>query len=180
MSETPVENEDLLGNAITSALLGFTGCIGNSLDDICTYSLTFGEIYVPFIADEDSECEEGEEACSQVWVRVTDVNVAFPPNEQMDNAPSAGNGCDGPQCGGTFVLGLEVGVLRCYEVPEDGEAPTATQVMAGAIQAMYDMSALYQAAMQCEVWSGIDPGTWQPEGPLGGQFGGYWNFTVEL
>lgn len=181
MSVMPAE--DPLGEAINAALLGFTGCIGSAFDDICSYSLTFGEVYVPFKPDEGEECEDGEEDCSQVWVRVTDVNVEFSPDAQMDPSPgpAGDDGCGSdPFCGGKFTLGLEVGVLRCYEIPEEGEAPTATQVMAGAVQAMYDMSTVYQAAVHCEVWSAIDPGQWQPEGPLGGQYGGYWNFTVEL
>lgn len=184
MSETPIGSEDPavdpLAEAINAALLGFTGCIGNALEGICSYSLTFGEMYVPFKPDEGEDCDDEDDTCSQAWVRVTDVSVVFPPNAQMDPSPGGGDGCDGPQCGGVFNIGLEVGVLRCYEVPEDGEAPTATQVMASALQSMYDMSALYQAAMNCEVWTGIDPGPWQPEGPLGGQYGGFWNFTVEL
>lgn len=174
------EHPNTLADAINAALVGFTGCIGSALDGICSYSLTFGEVYVPFKPDEGDDCDEDTaEDCNQVWVRVTDVGVKFD-DKGFDTTPGGDTGkCEGA-CGGTFVIGLEVGVLRCYEVAEEGEAPTATEVMSYAMQSMIDMSALFGAAMNCEVWESIDTGAWQPEGPLGGQYGGYWNFTVEL
>lgn len=167
---------------INEALVGFTGCIGESLEEICSYSLTFGEVYWPFRPDDEDGCDEGED-CSQAWVRVTDISVVLQ-EQGFDGGPKrteAGedSACSGP-CGGTFRFNLEVGVLRCYTIPEDGEAPTALEVMSTAMQANIDMAAVYQAAMNCEVWERIEPGTWQPEGPLGGQYGGFWTFTVEL
>lgn len=180
MSEFPIPGDpSLLGDAINSRLIGFTGCIGSALEGICSYSLTFGEIYVPFKPDEEDDCDEDtEDDCNQAWVRVTDISVAYD-DKGWDSTPGNGDGCEGT-CGGTFKFGLEVGVLRCYEIPEEGAAPTATQVMSIAMQSMIDMSMIYQAAMNCEVWESIEAGQWQPEGPLGGQYGGFWNFTVEM
>jgi hypothetical protein len=86
----------------------------------------------------------------------------------------------GGDCGGTLRIGLEVGVLRCLEIPEDGEAPTASDVLVAATQAMADMQAIMCAALGCEVWDAIEVGEWSPSGPLGGQYGGIWTFTVEL
>lgn len=168
-----------LAEQINAALVGFTGCVGSALDGICSYSLTFGEVYVPFQPDEDDQCDEDDDSdCNQVWVRVTDVSVGYD-EKGFDANPAADGSCEGA-CGGTFRFGLEVGVLRCYPPPAEGEAPTATDVLSYAMQSMIDMSALYQAAMQCEVWESISVGQWQPEGPFGGQYGGFWNFTVEL
>jgi len=172
------EVPNTLADRINTALVAFTGCIGESLDEICSYSLTFGEAYVPFKPDEDDECEEDYE-CNQAWVRVTGIEVRFA-DKGFDSTPGGDTGkCEGA-CGGDFEIGLEVGVLRCYHVPEKGEAPDATDVMAMALQQMEDMAALFGAAMNCEVWESIDPGQWNPEGPLGGQYGGYWNFSVQL
>lgn len=183
MSETPLgsdEQPNTLADQINAALIGFTGCIGSALDDICSYSLTFGEVYVPFKPDDDDDCGDDEEDwCAQAWVRVTDITPT-PSPKGWDNTPGGGDGsCEGA-CGMMWKIGLEVGVLRCYEIPEDGEAPSATQAMATAMQAMIDSTAIFGAAMNCEVWDSIDVGSWQPEGPLGGQYGGYWTFTVEL
>lgn len=172
------EQPTTLADRINASLVGFTGCIGTALDDICSYSLVFGEVYVPFIPDEDDECDTDDD-CNQAWVRVTDIQVVYN-DKGFDSTPGDGDEtCEG-ECGGTFRIGLEVGVLRCYEVPENGEAPTASLVLASAMQSMEDMSKIYQAAMNCAVWQAIETGPWQPEGPLGGQYGGFWAFTVEL
>lgn len=152
---------------LNEALVGFTGCIGEAFDDICSYGLTIGETYVPFDPDPEDDCDEDDAVCSQVWVRVMDVN------------PTGSDSWEG-DCATVLRIGIEVGVLRCLDVPEGGEAPTASGVMAAALQAMADMNAIYCAAMDCEVWNSIESGQWSPSGPLGGQYGGTWTFTVEV
>jgi hypothetical protein len=171
MSETPVTSDEVIPNpaeALQDALVEFTGCISLAVPDICSYGLTIGESYVPFDPDPDDECNEDDVACSQLWVRVTSVN------------PDASQGFDGGDCAVVMSVGLEVGVLRCIEVPEGGEAPTATDVLAAALQSMEDMQRIHCAAMGCEVWSSISSGEWIPSGPLGGQYGGIWTFSVEV
>jgi hypothetical protein len=153
---------------LNTALVAFTGCVGAAVEDICSYGLTIGETYVPFDPDPDDDCDESDVECSQVWVRV--MNVAPAP---------APEGWDG-DCALTLRLDLEVGVLRCLEIEDGGEAPTATDVLAAAVQAMTDMNAILCAAMGCEVWDAINVGQWTPSGPLGGQYGGTWTFTVEI
>jgi hypothetical protein len=152
---------------LNEALVAFTGCIGESLENICSYGLTIGADYVPFDPDPEDGCDDEEVQCSQAWVRVE--NIAM-----VDVTDSFG----GADCGGSYQLTLEVGVLRCITIPEDGEAPTATDVLVAALQAMDDMKAIQCAAMSCEVWESISAGQWQPSGPLGGQYGGTWSFTV--
>lgn len=155
--------------ALENALIAFTGCIGAALPDVCSYGITIGESYVPFNPDPEDECEDDDIMCSQAWVRVMQVT------------PKA-NGTDGwgGECDLVLEAELEVGVVRCFDVPEDGEAPTASETLVAAMQAMSDMNAVHAAAMACEVWDGITTGSWQPSGPLGGQYGGTWTFTVEL
>lgn len=162
--ETPATPADRLNEA----LLGFTGCVGEAFDDICSYGLTIGESYVPFDPDPEDDCEDGEAACSQLWVRVMGVT------------PTGEVGFDNSDCATTLQIELEVGILRCLEIPEDGEAPTASDMMVAAMQAMQDMNTIFCAAMGCEVWESIQSGAWTPDGPLGGQYGGVWTFTVEM
>lgn len=154
---------------LNDALVQFTGCVAAAVPDICSYGLTIGESYVPFDPDEDDECDADEVMCSQLWVRVTSI---------MPQAQESWGG----DCAATLQIGLEVGVLRCLDIPEDGEAPTATDVLVAAMQANSDMAAIYCAAMSCDVpdFSSITSQGWTPEGPLGGQYGGVWNFTVEF
>lgn len=158
-----------LAEGLNTALVAFTGCIGEAMADICSYGLTIGDSYVPFDPDPEDDCEEDEVACSQVWVRVTGITPTATPG-------SWENG----DCGAVLQIGLEVGVLRCYDIEEDGQAPTASDVLAAATQAMSDMKAIYCAAMGCEVWDSIASGSWVPLGPAGGQYGGSWTFTTTL
>lgn len=163
MSDVPGDVSD----RTQEALLAFVSCVGEALDDICSYGLTVGETHVPFDPDPDEECDTEEAACSQVWVRVTGIT------------PDVTDSWSG-DCATVLRIGLEVGVVRCFMIPEGGEAITASEATASALLAMDDMKALHCAAMNCEVWESISAGDWNPFGPLGGQFGGIWTFTVEL
>lgn len=170
MTVTPTETEPT--ERLHEALVEFTACIGNALEGVCSYGFTIGEAYVPFDMDPDEDCDDSEDdvSCSQAWVRVASV------------VPQSGGveGFGGQDCYLTLSLDLEVGVLRCLEIPEDGEAPTTTDVLLAGLQAMDDMNAMLCAALGCEVWDSISVGQWQPVGPLGGQYGGIWTFTVEV
>lgn len=163
---TPEPEGETNADRLNTALVGFTGCIGEAVADICSYGLTIGENYVPFDPDPEDECEDDEVACSQVWVRVMGV------------VPT-GTEAWGGDCATVLRLDLEVGILRCLEIPEGGEAPTASDMLVGAIQSITDMNAIFCAAMDCEVWESINAGQWTPSGPMGGQYGGVWTFTVE-
>lgn len=157
-----------LPDLLQDALIDFTGCIGEALVDICSYGLTIGETYVPFDPDPEDDCPDNVAACSQAWVRVMGVQ------------PTAAPQSFGNDCSVDLKLTLEVGVLRCIDIPEDGEAPTASDVLVAALQSMDDMKVIYCAAMSCEVWDSIESGSWTPNGPLGGQYGGVWTFDVEV
>lgn len=168
---TGSDEPDMTGaGPLIEALVGFTGCIGEALPDICSYGWTYGDSYVPFVPDPDDEtCDEEEALCSQAWVRVAGVTPS----------PGAVETWEG-DCAIELSLTLEVGVLRCVDIAEGGEAPTATDTLAAAMQSMTDMNALHCAAMGCEVWASIETGAWEPYGPLGGQYGGVWTFTVTI
>lgn len=168
MSTTP-EEPTTPDERLHEALVGFTGCIGEAIEGICSYGLTIGAEYVPFDPDPEDECEDDEALCSQMWVRVVDVQ----PTAVPDSFEAGG-------CYASLRLNLEVGVIRCLEIPEGGEAPTASDVLVAAMQAMTDMNTIFCAAMNCEVWDEINAGQWSPLGPLGGQNGGTWTFSVIL
>lgn len=153
---------------VLNALIEFTGCVGGAFDDVCSYSLIPGEGYLPFMPDEDEDCED--EDCSQVWVRVIG----------MGPTPQNTEGWDGQQCGFTMDVGLEVGIMRCMEIVPDGEAPTASQMLGYAMQAMEDSNALMCAALGCDVGISLEIGQWAPMGPMGGEFGGTWTMTLQV
>ena len=167
MTENPPEASL---DRLHEALVTFTGCVGEALE-VCSYGLTIGQSYVPFDPDPEDDCDDEDAICSQAWVRVDSVQVQ-----------SVGTSFTGQDCDAELSFMLEVGVLRCVEIPDGGEAPTASDVLISALQAMDDMRAIYCAAMSCEDagWSSISAGQWVPNGPQGGQVGGIWNFSVTI
>lgn len=167
MSDVVAPAED---TKLMEALVDFTECIGAAFPSVCSYSLTVGDSYVPFRPDPDSdECDDSDEEgdCSQLWVRMAQVAPAANSQEGW-----SGN------CALELEVQLEVGILRCYEIEDGGEAPTTTDALASALQAAEDMQMILCAALGCEVWDRIDAENWMPLGPLGGQYGGTWSFTV--
>lgn len=176
MSETPVSGNgsDEYGSSpadnLNDSLIAFLQCVHTAVPDVCTSSVTIGQSYVPFDPDEDEDCDADEAVCSQLWVRVMNVTPLF------QQASFAG----GDGCSTSLQLTLEVGILRCIEIPEGGEAPSATDVLVASQIAMDDMMAIHCAATECDVFDSISTGQWSPSGPLGGQFGGIWTFTVEV
>lgn len=162
-----IGSDETLGDPLVNALLEFTECIGQALPDLCSYGLTVGESYVPFLPDEDEpDCDDD---CSQMWVRVAGISPA----------PGATEGWAG-DCALTLRLTLEVGVVRCVEVPEDGEAPYSSDVLVSAVQSMADMKAIQCAAVDCDAFDTVLVGAWNPLGPRGAQYGGSWTFQVEV
>lgn len=168
MTVTPTPGK---ADALNDALIAFTGAVGEALTNICSYGLTYGDSYVPFLPDEgDTACSDEEEAlCSQAWVRV------------MNASPSPGSTeAWSGDCAIEMSIHIEVGVVRCVGIPEGGEAPTVSDALDAALQSNEDMMAIHCAAMATEVWASISTGSWQPHGPMGGQYGGTWDFTVAI
>lgn len=171
MSEPPVPTQvELLNNA----LFTFTACISTALNDVCSWGITIGEQYVPFDPDDEDNCGTEEAGCTQLWTRVIDVTPTAIPDS-----------FGGTGCAMDLRISVEVGILRCIELHEGGEAPTATEVHVASMQSMEDMQNILCAALNCkdeddkDIFSAITVGQWQPIGPLGGQYGGTWTFTLE-
>lgn len=155
---------------LQNALIEFTGCIGDALPDICSVGYTLGESYVPFDPDPEDDCKAAAVQCSQAWVR----------SGTIQPTSGAALGWDDAACEISLTMELEVGVLRCIQLPKNGKAPKATDVLVAGMQALTDMNAILCAACGCGAWDKLSVGSWNPSGPLGGQYGGIWTFTVEL
>jgi hypothetical protein len=161
-----------------NAMIETVGCVADALDDVCSVGFTIGESYVPFDPDpDDKSCRVKDTMCSQAWIRVMSVQPTG----------TATLGFDGANCSMSMVAEIEVGVLRCIKTPAKGKAPTETDVLMYAMQAMNDMNSILCAVLSCgpvegeSVWDETPSvGVWRPQGPLGGQYGGTWTFRVEL
>lgn len=102
------------------------------------------------------------------WVRLVNAGP-FPPQA----APTP--------CGTRMAFTLEMGVVRTFEMPEDGEAPSDEEYLA-----MVKLQAADMAAMRRAVCRFLDRdedyqvalGPYLPQGPNGGMVGGTWQLSV--
>lgn len=172
----PTENDGpdkINAGKIMSALTDMAECVGKGLDYVCSWSVMFTEMYVPFepsLGEDGADpCDDEEAPCSQAWVRVSAVT------------PLAEESWAGPGgCAMALRLNIEVGVSRCLDIPEGAEAYPEEEIFLSAFQSARDMNAILCAAMGCEVWDRLEAGAWTPVGPMGGFYGGEWTFTADI
>jgi hypothetical protein len=103
-----------------------------------------------------------DDACGMGWVRTAGINPyqTFP-------IPEIDNKCRMP-----LGFAIEIGAMRCWPVPSDGEPvdpETATQI---ALNQVADAQALYEAIKCCGIEIAVQQ--YVPSGPQAGCVGGYW------
>ena len=84
---------------------------------------------------------------------------------------------DGVLCSYPITHQLEVGVVRCIAVEDEGELPTKDELTLIALEQMEDQAALrYAINNAAPRMNSLD--NWVPEGPQGGCIGGHWTLYV--
>jgi hypothetical protein len=83
-------------------------------------------------------------------------------------------------CGKGFGFDIEVGVLRCVNIPDEGEALDPDEMLVAANQQTDDMLSMQKAIMCCDSLNNVDftVGVYVPAGPDGGVLGGTWSLSV--
>lgn len=112
--------------------------------------------------------------CGVAWVRVTGLDVG----DGDDAQRTAG----GVLCGPAFwLLSLEMGVLRCWNMGDAHTIPTPAQLNADAAVQFADAQAMAQAVLCCAEALGFnDIGEYTPNGPEGLCLGGTMTVTLQL
>lgn len=154
---------------INAALAALAGCVCEELrenGDLCFCGITLGDQYISMAGIGD--CED---ACGEAWVRVETVLTGDIPGETQQYPGDCSTG---------LSLAVEVGVLRCMKIEEDGEAPSARDLLCAANEQINDMVALKRALLCCEHFDQVIVGSWLPRGPEAGLVGGSWTATVAL
>jgi hypothetical protein len=118
------------------------------------------------VGDYAGDCDE---KCGMAWVRLI---MAYPATGVGAPDETVGN------CSASLGFDVEVGILRCIDVPEDGSAPPAEEQVATTQLQVADMMTMWRAINCCEALPNKDfiLGAYQPMGPLGALVGG--NFTL--
>lgn len=135
--------------------------------DLCFCGVIIGEDTYDLSGIGD--CESG--GCGQAWVRVTSSYMASELGVQDT---------DGGNCNLELNVELEIGVLRCLEIPDRGEANTPAELLAAFRQQQADMLAVRRSVLCCDAVDIEDVimGVFSPIGPQGGLYGGVWTVVL--
>jgi hypothetical protein len=119
------------------------------------------------VGDHAGDCAD---VCGMGWVRLA---AAYP-------AASVGVPDETPgNCSSSMGLDVELGILRCIEIPADGTPPSSTALAEATELQQADMLVMWRAVMCCDSISVKDAkmSGFRPMGPLGGLYGGA--FTIQ-
>lgn len=118
------------------------------------------------VADYAGDCDV---ACGMAWVRLVSSYPAVGVG-RVDE--TAGN------CSASLGFDVELGIMRCINVPEDGGPPSDAELLESTRLQTADMMTMWRAVACCPSLSSKDfmLSGYQPMGPLGGMVGG--GFTI--
>lgn len=113
------------------------------------------------------ECGSGK--CGQAWVRVVSVY----PSTALGEANTEARNCD-------VGMGadIEVGILRCWPIEDEGEPVEPAVMFEVAEQQLIDEASLRSAVQCCDALDAYILGQWNPVGPEGGLIGGTYTVYV--
>lgn len=155
MDSTLFERLELLAACLCAELDGG--------DTMCFCGVIAGETWY----DLSGECDT---RCGQAWVRVAGIYPATVLGQQDLTLRN---------CGKVLSLDLEIGAVRCLEVPDDGTPPSAAELLAASEQQMKDALAMRRAVQCCESFDEYILNLWTPIGPPSvALVGGTWTLTV--
>lgn len=148
--------------------------IENELPGLCFCGIIAGD--QPYDATGIGEgCDEDDpdSGCGQAWVRLVG---AYPSTNvgQADVMP--GN------CTNGFGFDLEVGILRCIRIEEEGGILPAEEMLEAVQLQVADMLTMQAALLCCDGLENEDfiLGQYTPMGPAGGLVGGTWLLSVSV
>lgn len=121
------------------------------------------------IADGIDGCADG--LCGIAWVRLVSAQHVVGVGVRDERA---GN------CGSEVGMEVELGILRCYPINEDG-SPLSIEEQAAAAEVQFmDTDTICRAVMCCPSLQSKDfiMRGYTPMGPLGGVVGGYWTISM--
>lgn len=144
-----------LGGAITEA----------GLPPVCTLTVMPGQgVAHDFI----NSCNDGKDGLA--WVQLTTEYAS-------SNVVQPTRGIT--KCGEDYAIGVNVGIIRSFPIPEEGEPPDAIMFEAMALQQLREMEVIRYALVCCYP-EDVMLGSYTPIGPQGGAFGGAWVANLAL
>lgn len=157
-------------SALTCLMTDLAACLCAKIDpndEMCACGIVPGTQ----VAADMGSCDH---ACGQAWVRLITAYPAV--------APGVGPSDPSAACGTFLGADIEIGVVRCIEVPLDGSPPDSGMLEAATIQQIDDLALMRSVIACCDGLADIDYvlGTYSPIGPQGLVAGGTWTLSVAL
>jgi hypothetical protein len=161
MTTPPVEP---LPNPLFDRLTDLAACLCAQIEESGEPAVCFCGV-VPgdgAVGDHAGDCEV---ACGMAWVRLV---TTYPATGVGLPDETAGN------CSASLGFDVEVGILRCIQIPSDGSAPPPAEMTESVRLQTADMMTMWRAIMCCDSLHTKDlrMNAYQPMGPMGGLFGG--------
>jgi hypothetical protein len=155
---------------VTAILAELAGCLCNQIttdgaDPVCFCGVVAGDSVA---VDYTTECDD---ACGMAWVRLV---TAVPANGFGIQNTNAGN------CGSALGIDIEMGMARCFPVPDGGEPPEVSAHLAVTAQVNADMMVMRRAIACCPGSRDWVIDGYTPFGPQGGAVGGFWNLSLMI
>lgn len=110
-----------------------------------------------------------DDTCGQAWVRM----VNSYPSTSVGVADLEPN-----NCAKALGLDIEVGVLRCFPLEENGGILSAEDLDQAVRDQLDDMIAMQRAILCCSTLEDYVLGMYLPMGPIGNVIGGTWTLSV--
>lgn len=156
-------------NPLYGRLTDLAACLCTQVDNSGLPKLCFCGV-VPGDAAVGDHAGDCNDVCGMGWVRLINAYPASSvgiPNEEPGNC-TAGMGMD-----------IEIGMLRCLEIPSDGNPPSPAALAESTELQQADLMMMWRAVMCCEALSPreMKMSGYRPMGPLGGLVGGA--FTIQ-
>lgn len=129
----------------------------DQLPDVCTCSVMPGN---EVALDYAGNCDD---ACGMAWVRLIE---SFPSVTIGIPSLTPGN------CSVGIGISVELGIIRCFDLGENGEPPDSATMTETARLQIADMMAMYRAVACCRQSNDFVIGQYVPYGPEGGMVGG--------
>lgn len=141
----------------------------DGLPEPCFCGVLPGEAASPLYA---GDCDGDN--CGMAWVR---MGTAY---------PSDGFGDEQNQQPGNCVSGLgmdvEMGIVRCFPIPEDGAVPSESELSVAFAQQIDEMMTMWRAVSCCPDLPNKEVMLtgYTPIGPGGGMIGGTWGLRLVM
>lgn len=177
----------LSDNPVRRIMTDLAACLSNQIRDAdngvarpCTVTIVPGDSVLPEYqgeCDDEVDPDYPDQAfdCGLAWVRLMNLYPASAPGVRADTA--------GTCVASTLGFDLNIGLTRCFELPEDPTTTLSPQQLADSTWAqLADGLIIRKAIMCCESLESDNStlGTYSPIGPIGGLLGGSWSISVSL